>query len=583
MIRKGLTFIAVACLVSVIGLVSCKSDRETSTLSVTIRLPNEPESLHPVFSKSAYAVQIESLILLPLAEFDPVSMTLSPLLIESIPSTESVTSGPFIHHKKYNLRIRDEAVWADGKPVTSADYLFSVKSVYNPYLHLPSYRSFMDFIHGIETDPSDPKKITVYVDSAYILGLESVVNFNIYPSHVYDPEQIMSPFTLEALRDTATTWTAEQDTLLKKFATEYESVKYFREVVTGSGPYELEDWVTGEYIRLKRKENWWGDQIDNRPLLLHAYPKEITYRIILDAAAAEAALKAGEIDLMAEVPAADFVSLQNDANWKDQFQFATPPLMQINYLELNTRDSILADKRIRQALAYSIDYDGIVQNVLKGLASRTTGPIHPGKKYFDSTLPPIHQDINKSLALIREAGWNDTNGNGIADKMVGGKRHELELSIKITNKEEGNTIASIVKENAAKAGIAIDIEVVDPSQLTQDIKQQRFDLMPLRVPASPNDYDPFPLWHSSSDRQGGSNRSGFHTAVLDSLIEEIRSAASIEKRDEAYKQFQKVIYDEQPSIYLYVPLERIIASKRIELISSSRRPGYFENLLKAAG
>jgi peptide/nickel transport system substrate-binding protein len=185
----------------------------------------------------------------------------------------------------------------------------------------------------------------------------------------------MTPFSLDALRDTATALTAEQDTLLKKFAIEYESVKYFREVVTGSGPYELEDWATGEYIRLKRKENWWGDQIDNRPLLLNAYPKEITYRIILDAAAAEAALKAGEIDLMAEVPAADFVSLQNDANWKDQFQFATPPLMQINYLELNTRDSILADKRIRQALAYSIDYEGIVQNV-KGLASRTTGPIH---------------------------------------------------------------------------------------------------------------------------------------------------------------------------------------------------------------
>jgi peptide/nickel transport system substrate-binding protein len=119
--------------------------------------------------------------------------------------------------------------------------------------------------------------------------------------------------------------------------------------------------------------------------------------------------------------------------------------------------------------------------------------------------------------------------------------------------------------------------------IDQDIKQQRFDLMPVRVPAFPNDYDPFPLWHSSSDRQGGSNRSGFHTAALDSLIEEIRSASSIEERDAAYKQFQKVIYNEQPSIYLYVPLERIIASKRIELISSSRRPGYFENLLKPAG
>ncbi|RPH80258.1 MAG: hypothetical protein EHM77_05150, partial [Planctomycetaceae bacterium] len=408
-------------------------------------------------------------------------------------------------------------------------------------------------------------------------------NFNIYPAHIYDAENIMSKFTLAELREADKVWPAEQDSLLKRFATLYESPTYFRETVTGSGPYALDQWMTGEYIRLKRKENWWGDKLEKAPLLLQAYPSVITYRILLDAAAAEAALKTGEIDLMAEVPVTDFKNLQNDADWKDKLQFATPALMQVNYLELNNRDSILADPKIRQALAYSIDYDGILSNVMQGLAQRTTGPIHPDKSYFNKDLKPLSQDINKSLALIKEAGWTDTNGNGTPDKMIGGKREELHLEIKITNKEEGMAIANIIKENASKAGFDLEIVVVDPSQLQQDVRQNNFELMPLRVRAFPSVDDPYPTWHSSNDRQGGSNRSGFRSAELDKVIDELRTTEDLKARDAFYKEFQQIIYAEQPAIYLYVPLERIIASKRIQMQTSPRRPGYFEQLIKPSG
>lgn len=564
-------------------LAACKSTPETAPFEVTVRLPNEPESLHPIFSKSLYASQIESLILLPIAEYDPMTMTLSPLLITAIPVGEKVTEGKHANGKVFHLQFRPEANWADGKPVTGEDYLFTFKSVYNPHVNAPSWKSFMDFISEIVVDPNDPKKVSVYLDSTYILDLEATTNFNLYPAHTYDPENIMSGFTLEELRDPGKQWTAEQDSLLKRFATLYESPEYFRETVSGSGPYQLDQWMTGEFIRLIRKEHWWGDQLKDPPLLLQAYPSAITYRIILDAAAAEAALKAGEIDLMAEVPVSDFIRLKGDDQWKDKLQFATPALMQVNYIEVNNRDSILADARIRKALAYSIDYDGILNEVMQGLARRATGPIHPDKPYYDAALQPIKQDVNQSLSLIQQAGWKDTNGNGTPDKMIGGKREELKLEIKITNKEEGMAIANIVKENAAKAGFEIDIVVVDPSQLQQDVRQNNFELLPLRVRAFPSADDPFPIWHSSNDRQGGSNRSGFHNAELDQVLEELRTTENSETRDADYKRFQKILYDQQPAIFLYVPLERIIGSQRIELQTSARRPGYFENLLKPAG
>lgn len=586
--KKGnFTCIGFYCLV-LIGLLSCKSEPEITSFEVAIRLPNEPESLHPIFSKSIFASQIETLIMLPVTEFDPFSLTLSPLLITEIPAAENVTEGKHTGGKVYHLTFRPEAVWADNKPVTAEDYLFTFKSVYNPHVNAGSWRGFMDFISEIVIDPNDAKKVSVYIDSAYILGFDAATNFNIYPAHIYDPEHIMSAFTLEELREADNVWTPEQDSLLKRFATLYESPEFFRNTVTGSGAYELDQWVTGESIRLKRKQNWWADQLKDPPLLLQAYPSAITYRIILDAGAAEAALKTGEIDLMAEMPAKAFTTLRNDPAWKDKLQFATPAILQINYIEINNRDSILADPRIRRALAYSIDYNAIVDNVMQGLAKQAIGPIHPDKDnnnpdHDNSTLQPLQQDLNKSLQLIKEAGWSDTNGDGTPDKIINGKREALQLNIKVTNKEEGLATANIIKENAAKAGFDIEIVIVDPSQLQQDARQRNFQLMPVRVISFPGLYDPSPNWHSSSDRPGGSNRSGFRSDELDRIIEKLRTTEDPTEMNTLYKAFQQIIYDEQPAIFLFTPQERIVASKRIVLKTSSRRPGYFENLIKPSG
>jgi ABC-type transport system substrate-binding protein len=583
MYKKEIYTRIVICFLFLAGVLSCKNGQEVSSFELALRLPNEPESLHPIFSKSLYAAPIESLILLPVAEYDPISLNYSPVLITAIPLSEKVKEGKHAGGKVYKMTFRPEAVWADGKPVTALDYLFTFKAVYNPHVNAGSWRGFMDFISEIVIDPADPKHVSVYMDSTFILGFDGASNFNIYPAHIYDPEQIMSGFTLEELREANKVWTPEQDSLLKRFATRFESPEFFRETVSGSGPYELDQWMTGEYIRLKRKQNWWGDQLKDPPLLLQAFPSVITYKILLDAAAAEAALKAGEIDLMAEVPVTAFNNLRNDPDWKDKLQFATPAILQVNFIEINTRDSILADVRIRKALAYSLDYDGIVNNVMQGLAEKTIGPIHPDKDYYNKDLKPLSQDVSKSLALIKEAGWTDSNGNGTPDKVINGKREELHLEIKTTNKEEGLAIANVLKENAAKVGFDIAIVIVDPSQLQQDVRQRNFDLMPARVTAYPGLYDPFTVWHSSSDREGGSNRSGFHSSELDQLIEALRTTEDPELMNTYYRKFQEIIYDQQAAIFLYVPFERIAASKRIELKTSPRRPGYFENLLKPSG
>ena len=223
-----------------------------------------------------------------------------------------------------------------------------------------------------------------------------------------------------------------------------------------------------------------------------------------------------------------------------------------------------------------------MNRLVVGLGQRATGPIHPKRKYYNKNLPPIKQDINRSLALIKEAGWEDTNNNGTPDKMINGKREELIISIKVTNKGEGQTLATILKENAKKAGFEINIEVLDPSEFNQDLRQFNFELIPVRTRAISSFDDPFQSWHSESDQAGGGNRSGFRNAEADQVIMNIRTAETEAERDSNYLRLQEILYEEQPAIFLYIPLERIIVSKKFNIISSSRKPGYFENLFKLA-
>ena len=545
-------------------------------------MPSEPESLHPMLSRSSYGVQISGQIMLPPAEFDPVTLELSPLLITAVPKAEEVTSGPHAGGELYSFTFRPEAVWDDGTPVTSGDYLFTVKAATNPYVS-SGWKSYLEFLSKIITDPGDPKDVSVYVDSSYIFTLESVINFFIYPEHIYDPSGIMAKFDLAALRDPETQWTPEQDSLLKTFAEQFQSTTFLRETVKGAGPYSFENWVTGEFITIKRKEDWWGDHVQDPPLLLQAFPDVITYHFITDAATAEAALKSGTVDIISEFPAASFTEMKNDPSWNEKFQFITPEVLQIYILDLNNQDVVLADERIRKALAYSLDYEGIMKNLLAGLGERAFGPIHPKRSYFHKALQPIEQDINKSIALIQEAGWKDSNQNGIPDKLINGQLEELRVHIKITSKEEGQLLASIVRENAKRAGFDVVIETVETSQFNKDVRQGNYDIAPLRIRAAPSIDEPHQWWHSESIHPGGGNVRGYASEETDSVIEEIRTAESIAERDSNYYRLQEILYDDQPVIFLYVPLERIVVSKKFDIISSSRKPGYFENLFRPAG
>jgi peptide/nickel transport system substrate-binding protein len=519
----------------------------------------------------------------PLAELDPHTYTLTPLLIEDLVKSDPITQGPDSGGAVYHLKIRDEANWDDGTPITGHDYAFTVKMALNPNVDVGDWRGFLTIITEVLVDTDNPKKFDVIISEPYFLSDILVCNFNIYPVHIYDSTGQLKDIAVRMLTDPARADSlAKVDPRLQQFAQSFMHVRFGNEIVSGSGPYRLVSWETGQRIVLERKANWWGDNLNTKPSLMHAFPRQIIYEIIPDENTALTMVKDGSIDVIAEVSPRAFVDLRADSTLHDRLHFLTPKITQYYSLDLNNSIPILREKNVRKALAHVVDYAGIMENVAQGMAQRTIGPFQPDVAYYNTDIAEVPFDIDKARTLLTEAGWSDTNGNGVLDKMIEGKRTELNIDITVSQRPEGQAIALLLKENAAKVGMEIDIITKDAAMINQDRRNRTFEILPLRPRSNVTFVDPFQNWHSSSDVPGGGNHSGFRNATADSLIIVIRTTNVESERIAAYKELQVVLAEEQPVIFLYVPLERLIINKRFHVQPSARRPGFFENLFTLA-
>lgn len=576
-------------------LAACKGDKpkedavDTSIFknqdnTVYARLPAEPDRLNPIISTNVYARVVNEQIFLYLLHFDPQTLELQPQLAKGRPKVEELSNGEYAGGVAYTFEIHEEASWDNGQPITARDFEFTLKALFNPKVNAAGVRAYLDYIRDVQPDPGNPKRFTVFTDKKYIIGETAVSNIPILPEYIYDPGGLLKTISLKELADPARAeQLAKENRAVQDFADAFNSPRFSREkgFIAGSGPYEFEEWATGQRIILNRKKNWWGDKLAEQYPLLQAFPDKLVFMIIPDQSAAIVALKDQQVDVTSQIDAKDFVDLRGNEMVNQLYQLHTPSSLVYYFIGINNKKDKLADKRVRRALAHLVDVPSLIDDLFYGLAERTVGPFHPAKPYYHKGLEPIPFDPEKARALLAEAGWEDTNGNGIADKEINGQRVEMELEFKISSASKfANSHALLFQEDAKKAGVAINIVPKEFTVLIDDTKKRDYELYSGAWAQDPVIDDPKQLWHSESDTPDGSNRVGFTNARADSLIEEIRVTLNEGKRNQLYKEFQELVYDEQPYVFLFSPLERIAISRRFEAQPSARRPGFIVNGFK---
>ncbi len=545
---------------------------------------DDPDGMNPITANAANSLYIHNNLFSKLLVYDLQTLNLTPQLAVALPEIKVLEDGPYAGGMSLTYEIHPEAKWDNGQPITAADYIFTIKAIKNPKVNSAQIRPYFEFLVAIKVDPDNDRKFTVYSNNLYFRAEESSgQEAFVLPEYHYDPEGLMQGYTIEQLSDPANQEALLRDPTITRFAQSFNAPEFNRdpELVVGSGPYKLTEWSVRQRIVLERKSDWWGDNVEGRPTL-EAFPPKIIYRVISDMTAAITNAKDGQVDVIRTIPPTKFMELKDDPKFSSNFDLSTPNQFAYHYIGFNMKRPQFSDKRVRRAIAHLIDRDEMIGAIFEGMAVKTNGPINPNKDYYNKNLKDIEYNPEKAAELLKEAGWADSDGDNILDKVIGGKKVDMDIEFKYN---QGNTvrknIGQILKDEAARVGIKVRLTPVEFAKLLSDADERNFDMVALAWVKTPGLDDMKQVWHSEADRQGGSNRVGFGTPESDRLIDQIRVTLEKEKQKELYLRVQEIIYDEQPYVFLFVPAERIAINNRFDGTEvSPQRPGYREASFK---
>lgn len=325
----------------------------------------------------------------------------------------------------------------------------------------------------------------------------------------------------------------------------------------GAGPFRFVEGQLDDQIVLERFADYWGGAPDLEPVGAACVDRAI-FRVIPEASTRVAALLAGEVDIIQAVPA----DLIDTLTQTEGIQVKTAPGTQPKWIELNVTAAPFDDVNVRQAMNYAIDKDLIIEAVYGGRAVPLPGPLSPYNNFVNEALTPYPYDPDRALALLTEAGWSDSDGDGTLDK------DGQPLTFTIDTLEEWRALAEAVAGMYREIGIDASVRfweysVISPQLLACERQAYLDDW-------GDSAFDPVghfeAKWHTWLEGQpyGRGNFSCYSNARVDELIQAGETEADEASRQELYDEAQQLIYDEAPAVFLILPEEVEAASARVQ-------------------
>ncbi|MGE4299876.1 MAG: peptide-binding protein [Desulfovibrionaceae bacterium] len=315
------------------------------------------------------------------------------------------------------------------------------------------------------------------------------------------------------------------------------------------GAYRLASWEAGSRLVLQARD----DYFEGRP-----YIDEIVYRIIPDLSTMFLELKAGNLDMMGLTPQ-QYLFQTKGADWDTQFQKFKYLSFSYVYMGYNLRDKRFADVRVRRAIAHALDKQEIVKGVLLGQGVPTIGPYKPGTWAYDDAIKDYAFDPAKATALLAEAGWTDTDKDGIVDK--DGVPFSFTILTNQGNDQRIKT-ATIIQSRLKAVGMEVKIRTVEWAAFIKEfVDKGNFDALVLgwNILQDPDIYD---VWHSSKAVPGGLNFIDYKNPELDDVLEKGRRSLDQAERKKYYDRLQEILHEDQPYCFLYVPYSLPIVQAR---------------------
>lgn len=406
----------------------------------------------------------------------------------------------------YTFKIRSDAVWHDGKPVTSDDVEFTIQKATDPAIKSYKRPSF----EGVTVEKPDNKTVVLKLKHPYSPFLENAT-MGILPKHIWS-------------------------------SVDAESFPYskFNMSPVGSGPYEIENVsskVPPDYYNLKSFKYFTLGAPKIETLRINFYQNEEELL---------SAYRSGEIEAINTIPPQTAKTMEEQG-----IRITSTTLPRIFAVFFNQNHSkVVADKYARWALETAIDKDNIVKNVLLGYGKTIDGPTSELQSAETAT---SSDRINMAKKFLAKGNWKFNTKKNVWEKTANKVSLTLSLDIATADTPELKRSASLVKDDWEKLGVKVTLKVFEIGDLNQNvIRPRKYDALFFGEIIGRNP-DLFSFWHSSQRNDPGLNIAMYTNSKVDKLLENARVEQDKEKRSKKYADLQKEISNDTPAVFIYSP------------------------------
>lgn len=556
---------------------SCVEERDLTKNTVVAHILSQPDGLHPCNDNSVMRSFIFNYTQKFIVGMDLESLENIPVLSENL--AEISEDG-----LSYTFKIKDGIKWDNGEPFTAEDVEFSTKATLCHLTNNAQIRSnYSTVIKSIQLYDNDPLKFTMHAQGVHVNNKIIIGGITMMQKSYWDPNGVLDRLSFDQIISRNFVESEEISDWFNSF--NHADNGYQPEKLVGLGPYQVDEWVPSQYITIVRKDNWWGKNSES--IYDKALPEKIIFKVIREDASAYLALKNQELDATTSVGTVKLMKLQEREYFNKNYHSEFKDRYAYNYIGLNMKpDGIknkpfFVDQRVRRAMAYLTPVDEIIEVMVHGKASRQAAQISHLKSTYNDTLKLIPFDIEKAKELLTEAGWVDSDGDNIRDKIINGEKIKFKFKLSYMTSPITKEIVLMIKESMYKAGVVADPTPMDFSLFYKNAQDHNFEAMLGGWGGSASYSNPMQLWHTSSWASKGSNFCGFGDAASDALIHLANSSLDSAAHTEALWKLQARIYNDQPYVFLYSTKNKIAIHKRFDNRNTYfERPGLMLNNLK---
>ncbi len=432
----------------------------------------------------------------------------------------------------YYISLKKNILWHDGETLTANDIIFTIKTIQEPEYKSP----LRNIWQNVEVEKVDDFALRFKIKSVYAPFLHNLT-FGVLPKHL---------------------WAGIP-------AANFPLAEYNLKPI-GSGPYQFKKFSKSqngkiESIELARNEDFYLLSAEGQPQ--GPFIEKIILRFYNNKEKLIEAYQKRQIDGLVSISTADLSELKNNLNL---YQIELPIYYAVFFNQ--TKSKALIDETVRLALAYATNKQEIIDKVLAGKGAMVESPLLSGCLGYTTETKIYDFTLEHAQNILEAAGWSDQDEDGLREKEIKGELTKLEITLRASDWPEIKQTAELIKEQWEKIGAQINLEIIDSVTLQEDYLRPREYEALLFGEVLGADPDPFAFWHSAQRKDPGLNLALYQNEKVDKLLEEARQTLDQEERIAKYVEFQKLVMEDLPAIFLFSPDYLYPVNKKVKGISS---------------